>query len=347
MKNSASKSSNAKACEKYASTERACEKQALQTQAQQILPTLTTLFSSLNYSEISHQRISQQSNNNEHDYQGLTRAQQPQFGRVMIKWQLTAVTNQNSSGLTHEADVLKSINNLSANQNRFPSSLSAIAPPILAYESLGVQISAQFSQLILLVTPYYLKGSLATQLNARNYSSLTAQRRHHFMVQSAHRIANLHNAGWLHNDIKPSNILLDDFLPNHAEDSRIKADLLLTDFALAACLNAPILASPAGTPAYLAPERWQGQHATVQSDIYAFGIMMVEVLMGERPFNINSGSNEPLREWATQHCQQTIPTLPLEYSHYQSIINKALAKRVERRYGSMDEILSDLGSIDK
>ena len=337
MKNSASNSSNAKAC----------AKQALQMQAQQMLPTLTALFSSLNYNDISHQRLSQQSNNNnENDYQGLTRAQHLQFGRVMIKWQLTAASNQNLAGLTHEIGVLKSINNLSANQKRFQDSLFAIAPPMLAYETLRVKVLDQFSQLTILTMPYYLSGSLATQLNIRNYSLLTTQRKHHFIVQSAHLIATLHSAGWLHNDIKPSNILLDDFLPNHADDSCIKADLLLTDFALAECLNAPILASPAGTPAYLAPERWQGQSATVQSDIYAFGIMMVEILTGKRPFQICANSNDKLKAWAIQHCQQPIPTLPLKYSHYQSIINKALAKRVERRYQSMKQILLDLESID-
>ncbi len=347
MKHSASNSSNAKAGAKHTGTERAFLKQALQMQAQQILPTLTTLFSSLNYSEISHQRISQQSNNNENDYQGLTRAQHPQFGRVMIKWQLTAATNQNLASLTLEANVLKSINNLSTNQKRFQDSHSAIAPPILAYESLTVQVLAQFSQLIIFTMPYYLNGSLATQLNARNYSSLTTLRKHHFIMQSAHRIANLHSADWLHNDIKPSNILLDDFLPNHADDSSIKADLWLTDFALAECLNTPSLASPAGTPAYLAPERWQGQSATVQSDIYAFGIMMYEILVGERPFNIDPQSNQSMTDWAIQHCQQPIPKLPIEYSHYQGIIDKALAKQVERRYQNMEQILLDLESIDR
>ena len=340
MKNSANNSSNAKAC----------AKQALQTQAQQMLPTLTTLFSSLNYSEVSHQRISQQSNNNnnENDYQGLTRAQHLQFGRVMIKWQLTAATNQNLAGLTHEIGILKSINNLSVNQKRFQDSLFAIAPPMLAYETLRVKVLDQFSQLTILIMPYYPSGSLATQLNVRNHSLLNSQRKHHFIAQSAHLIATLHSAGWLHNDIKPSNILLDDFLPNHADDSCIKANLLLTDFALVECLNAPILASPAGTPAYLAPERWQSksQSATVQSDIYAFGIMIVEILTGKRPFQISANSDDKLQAWAIEHCQQPIPTLPLKYSHYQSIINNALAKRVEKRYQNMKQILLDLESID-
>ena len=340
MKNSASNPSTEKACAKHASTE-----QALEMQAQQTLPVLTTLFSSLHYRKIAHQRLSQQSDSGEANYQGLTRGQHAQFGQVMIKWQLSADTNHDSADLAYEADVLKSIN-ISISENSLP----AIAPPILAYDNVTIQILKPSSQLIILVTPYYPNGSLASQLNSRNHSRLTDVQKHHFIVQSAYLISHLHNAGWLHNDIKPSNILLDGFMPNHADNSSITPDLLLTDFALAEAINDDVAQNSdknntgdsAGTPAYLAPERWQGQGATLQSDIYAFGIMMYETLTGERPFNIDNQSSEPLREWAIQHCQQPIPTLPLEYSRYQSIINKALAKRVERRYQSMEDIVVDL-----
>lgn len=331
MKNSAS----------IPSTIQAGAKQALQRQAQQILPVLDTLFSDMNYSEIGHQRISHQSDSNEINYQGLTRGQHPQFGQVMIKWQLSTDANQNSADLIYEAGILKSINSLSTSKNNLKSRLPVIAPPILAYENITVQILSQTQQLTLLVMPYYLNGSLATQLNVRNHSLSTLQRKHQFIVQSAQLTANLHNAGWLHNDIKPSNILLDGFIPNHADNSSIIPNLLLTDFALAEPISKSVGASLAGTAAYLAPERWQGQGATVQSDIYAFGVMMTEILVGERPFNIDSLNDEPLREWAIQHCQQTIPTLPLEYSRYQDIIDKILAKQVQKRYQSMKEVLRD------
>ena len=57
------------------------------------------------------------------------------------------------------------------------------------------------------------------------------------IVQAAKLIANLHHIGWLHNDIKPSNILLDAFVPNHTAIGGIVPNLLLTDFALAEPIN--------------------------------------------------------------------------------------------------------------
>ena len=321
--------------------------QTLQTQSQLLLPTITQALSVLQYREITHQHIAQQNSNKKCQiaaktltvYQGLTRAQHPQLGYVMIKWQLSADDDsQAPSHLAHEANVLKSLNLLLNNQN----SLTAIAPPILAYERLTVQISEQSQQLIMVIMPYYSNGSLANQLSAKNHLLLTDKIKNHFMVQSAYLIANLHKAGWLHNDIKPSNILLDSFLKNDTDSSSITAKLLLIDFALAESVGTLSKSNLAGTPAYLAPERWQGQSATVQSDIYAFGIMMVEILIGERPFKVNIESSDPMIDWAIQHCQQPVPNLPLAYSRYQCIVEKALAKRTVKRYQSMEEVLSDL-----
>ena len=320
-------------------------KQALRVQAPQILPALTAFFFSLNYSEISHQRLSQQHNGSEFDYQGLTRAQHSQFGSVMIKWQLCANANQNLSDLTYEADVLTSINNLSDNQRNLQNSLSAIVPPLLFYENITSKILAQLQQITILVMPYYPNGSLANQLSAQKHFLLTQAQKNQFILQSANLIYHLHSIGWLHNDIKPSNILLEGFLPNNADISRITFDLLLTDFALARTLYQPSVATPAGTPAYIAPERWQGCGTTAQSDVYAFGILMYEILVGERPFAVDAQTSDPMIDWATRHCQQSVPSLPLEYRHYQGITDKALAKRTGKRYQNMKEVLRDLEKL--
>ncbi len=324
--------------------------QVLQRQSQQLLPIITQELVAQHFSEIVHQRIAQQSteqtqNIENTSYQGFTRAQHPQFGQVMIKWQLSADSYPISPDLAHEADVLAAVNtSLKIKDN-------AIAPPLLAHHCVNVQIPEQPQKLIIIVIPYYSNGSLASQLDVRKYLSLIMSQKHHFITQSAHLIANLHHAGWLHNDIKPSNILLDtscdSSLLNSADNSSIMPNLLLTDFALAQRITlAYSQLNAAGTPAYLAPERWQGQRATVQSDIYAFGVMMVEILTGKRPFQVSSNSNDKLKAWAIEHCQQPIPKLPLEYSYYQCMINKALAKRIERRYQSMEDILKDLMSLD-
>lgn len=325
--------------------------QALQAQARALLPTVTQVLSILQYRQIAHQRLSQQ--NAEHDeqtqdgetqsrerncYQGLTRAQHSQFGHVMVKWQLNHHADHYSTDLSHEAHVLKSLNNLSQNQ----SNSVIIAPSLLAYHKIDVQVLGESQQLTVLVMPYYSCGSLAKQLNGQRHSSLTDEKKHHFIHQATHLIAKLHQAGWLHNDIKPSNFLLNSVPKDEDSNRNIMSDLLMTDFALAEKIDNSIQSDAAGTPAYLAPERWHGKGATVQSDIYAFGIMMFEILMGKRPFKVHTQSSDPMIDWATQHCQQPIPKLPSKYGQYKPIVDSALAKRVEKRYGSMKEVLMDL-----
>ncbi|WP_440453579.1 serine/threonine-protein kinase [Psychrobacter sp. ASPA161_9] len=316
--------------------------QTLRMQAEELLPKVSNVLTKLGYHEIAHQRISQQNNDQKRhvkatSYQGLTRASHSQFGRVMIKWELSHDINHKLSTLSHEVAALTAVSHSQSTQ--------AIAPPVLAFETVYVNVLQQRWQLNLLAMPYYENGSLASQLSNKKYPLLSDEKKQQIIKQVARLIANLHKAGWLHNDIKPSNVLLDIFLQNSADNSNIMPNLLLTDFTLAENVDKPSTANPAGTPAYLAPERWQGQGATVQSDIYAFGIMLYEVLTGARPFKIDNQSCESLKEWAIQHCQQSIPTLPLEYQGYQGIINKALAKRVERRYRSMEELLKDLESV--
>ncbi len=328
--------------------------QALQAQAMQLLPIITQELNAQYFREIVHQRIAQQSTEQTQDiktqnidktyFQGLTRAQHPQFGSVMIKWQLSDGAYPIAADSTHEADILAAVNASSKIKD------NAIAPPLLAHHCVDVQILEPLQRLVIVVMPYYTNGSLASQLTASNYLSLRASQKHHFITQAAYLIANLHQAGWLHNDIKLSNILLegfDDEWPANTTSNSLTPRLLLTDFALSQRMMVDnSQPNPAGTPAYLAPERWQGQKATIQSDIYAFGVMMVEILTGKRPFQVNADSHDKSKAWAIQHCQQPIPTLSAEYSHYQCIIDKALAKRVEKRYQEMDKILIDLKLLE-
>ena len=332
-----------------------------ETQTREQLPIITARLLALDYENISHQRISRVvdiENINvqvAYHYQGLTRAQHAQFGAVMIKWSLSCNSNSNSNynnkgnnnkrfAVSQECHILNQLyTSLAIDGNTLP--LLDIAPPVLACNTLNVQSLHKPQQLSMLVMPYYEGGSLAHWLNNKSCQlsmDKTMDKKKHVILQAAQLISILHQYGWLHNDIKPSNILIH----NHT--------LLLTDFALAECIDNNMdksIITAAGTPAYLAPERWQGLRATCQSDIYAFGIMMYEILMGVRPFKVNGQRNNQqlsnqhnnlVKNWAIEHCQQRIPSLPKPYQQYQIIINKALAKRLERRYQNMEEVLMDL-----
>lgn len=306
------------------------DKQALQRQNELFLPLVTKALSKLGYLNLVHQRLSKQTGI-EPIYQGLTRATDNKLEPLMIKWEISADIYYDLTSLGQEIKVLKSLNSL---QCKAQNSIN-ISPIILADNYSIITLLNKKYQLTLLVMPYYSKGSLAKYLK----QSLTDDQKHQLIIKAAELIKSLHAKGWLHNDIKPSNILINE-----------EHDLLLTDFALAEPIkdsdkdkiNAK---NSAGTPAYLAPERWQGQGTSMQSNVYAFGIMLYEILVGERPYAIESSSNEPLRDWALQHCQQPIPKLPSEHSRYQVTIDKALAKRVEERYLDMEGVLEGLESI--
>src|SRR5580693_3649996 len=111
---------------------------------------------------------------------------------------------------------------------------------------------------------------------------LPRQRVMSVMAETLAALAAAHKLGVVHRDVKPSNILLQD--NGHTK---------ITDFGIAKSFDAGGKAGGVaddmtmtgvvlGTPGYLAPERRSGQPATVQSDLYAVGAVMVEALTGRR-----------------------------------------------------------------
>ncbi len=83
-----------------------------------------------------------------------------------------------------------------------------------------------------------------------------------------------HDQHVLHRDLKPSNIMIDG-----------RGLVRITDFGIAALLSQPATGfPPAGTPAFMAPEILRGDRPTVQSDIYALGVVLYEMVTGGHPF---------------------------------------------------------------
>ena len=196
------------------------------------------------------------------------------------------------------------------------------------------------------------------QIADSSISNHQNHQKHQLILKIAQLIADLHQRGQYHGDINPNTILMDDYSESDMNSEHSDANVLLTTLTLAepTSLSADqvsissndhknILAA-IGNPAYQAPERWQGQQATEQSDIYAFGILLYEILTGELPFTIVEQSSDPMLDWNNQHCLTPIPKLAEEYQPYQMIIDSALAKQRKKRYQSMQQAITDLQSLE-
>jgi hypothetical protein len=87
-------------------------------------------------------------------------------------------------------------------------------------------------------------------------------------------LAAAHQSGVLHRDLKPANVMLDG-----------KGRARITDFGLAVAAEDAASERPVGTPGYMAPELFDGGRPTMQSDVYALGLVLYEVFTGKRAFD--------------------------------------------------------------
>jgi predicted ATPase/tRNA A-37 threonylcarbamoyl transferase component Bud32 len=145
-----------------------------------------------------------------------------------------------------------------------------------------------------------------------------------------------HSQDVLHRDLKPANILLDS-----------QRGALLSDFGLAKLVSEAGSSLTAaggivGTPHYIAPEVWEGQGTTSQSDIYALGCVLYQMLTGKKLF---PGKSPPAVMMA--HIRPlTIPDAWAEEipSGVPDILKKALAKKPSERYATAGEMATALTS---
>jgi serine/threonine-protein kinase len=150
----------------------------------------------------------------------------------------------------------------------------------------------------------YLEGRTLASL-LRETGPLEPRRALAIAHQVADALVAAHAAGFVHQDIKPSNLFLVD-----REDRPDFVKLL--DFGMARLVEAipadadgsPAPAAALGTPAYLSPEQASGARVGPQSDLYSLGVVLHEMLAGRPPFQA-----ETLAEYLFKHMKATPPPL--------------------------------------
>ena len=136
-------------------------------------------------------------------------------------------------------------------------------------------------------------------------------------------IAHAHAAGIIHRDLKPSNILI-------ATDGTAR----VMDFGIAARNEAPASgqAPLVGTPAYMAPEYLEHHRCSEQSDVFAAGLVLYEMLVGHRA--IDGGTIYEIVNRITQHDVRLPESAEVD-ERLAAIVHKAVARNPELRYPSV------------
>jgi eukaryotic-like serine/threonine-protein kinase len=138
-----------------------------------------------------------------------------------------------------------------------------------------------------------------------------------------------HGKGFIHKNIKPSNIIINE-----------KGMPGITDFGIAQMAGKNLQPGFWGTFEYMSPEQLKGKEVTMQSDIFSLGCVLYEMLVGARPFRADNQysvlnqiiNNNPKPLGTAMPCRETLDP----------IINKALSKDPARRYQGCSDFAFDL-----
>ena len=188
----------------------------------------------------------------------------------------------------------------------------------------------------------YLEGLELSKVLKRD-APLSADRALHILRQLAKSLAEAHNSGLIHRDVKPDNIFLSDV---YGEQDFVK----VLDFGIAKVTNAEAARATrtqpgflCGTPTYLAPEIAMGTSVTPATDIYSTGVVAYQMLTGRPPYRADS----PIAV-VMKHIHDPVPVLGPEVrapEGLKRLIGEMLSKDPAARPADADALLERLESV--
>ena len=186
---------------------------------------------------------------------------------------------------------------------------------------------------LFIVMPCYEGESLKDVLDR---GPLPASEAVKLALQMARGLAAAHEAGVVHRDVKPGNVMV-------SSGGHVR----LVDFGLAKLTGQTSITrrgSAVGTVAYMSPEQARGEEAGPSTDVWSLGVVLYEMVTGRRPFD---GESERAVMRAIGRDRETplldlAPDAPPELAE---IVRKALSKNPAARYRNMGDMLEDLRSL--
>ena len=241
---------------------------------------------------------------------------------------LVYLASSEKLGMDVALKVTKSDNDDPADEQVFAREYAALSalqnPSIVTIYDYGTNAGREF-----LAMEYFPRGDLKARL-VRGILEVDALR---YLEQIARALQVVHEAGILHRDLKPPNLML-----------RENDTLVLIDFGLARSLGGVINGTRTGvlrgSPYYMSPEQALGEDLDDRSDLYSLGVLFYEMITGRKPYSGLSAIDV-----LQQHVTAPVPQLPHSHVHLQALLEGLIAKSRTERFASAAQAIEAIAGM--